>query len=395
MPDPSPRSVSRHLGTVALVVLVVVLVAAGFLWQRDGGEPPGGAVTEFPTATPAGTSTPAEPSGPAEDPADGPADDTADDTADAAPGETATGGPGAGAAPAALPRRPRVVVVSIDGLASYAVTEQGTPTLHRLLEEGAGTLNARTAYEQTHTLPNHTGMVTGRRVDPAEGGHGVTWNEESRRTVRPGVQSVFSVIARAGGDSAVFAGKPKFEMWERAWPGTIDELVIDDDLPALTGALLDDLAEERRELTFFHVAAPDSAGHEHAWGSPQYDAAVVEADAALARVVDAVEADPRLARETLVVVTADHGGARGEFEHGDPASRADHQVPFVVWGRGVAAADLYALNPDYADPGTGRPSYDGPQPVRNAAVANLVLDLLRLRPVPGSQVGTRHDLDVR
>ena len=41
----------------------------------------------------------------------------------------------------------------------------GAPTFHRLLDEGAGTLNARTEYEQTVTLPNHTGMMTGRRID--------------------------------------------------------------------------------------------------------------------------------------------------------------------------------------------------------------------------------------
>ena len=71
------------------------------------------------------------------------------------------------------------------------------------------------------------------------------------------------------------------------------------------------------------------------------------------------------------------------------------ELSFIVWGPGVAAEDLYVLNPDYADPGDSRPSYDGKQPVRNAAVANVVTDLLGLESVPGSQVDAEQDLDVR
>ena len=62
----------------------------------------------------------------------------------------------------------RVVVISVDGLNPVAIRRlgvTGTPTYHRLMNEGAWTFNARTAYEQTVTLPNHTGMLTSRRVE--------------------------------------------------------------------------------------------------------------------------------------------------------------------------------------------------------------------------------------
>jgi len=79
---------------------------------------------------------------------------------------------------AAAPGAPvtRVLAVSIDGLRSSAITQlgrAGTPTLHRLMTQGASTLNARTEREMTVTLPNHTGMVTGRRIAASRGGHGV------------------------------------------------------------------------------------------------------------------------------------------------------------------------------------------------------------------------------
>ena len=60
-----------------------------------------------------------------------------------------------------------MLAVSIDGLRSAAIPQlgrAGTPTLHRLIAQGASTLNARTEREMTVTLPNHTGMVTGRRI---------------------------------------------------------------------------------------------------------------------------------------------------------------------------------------------------------------------------------------
>lgn len=364
-----------RLSTLALVALVVALVAGAFWWQGREESPAPGSPAGSPTGGTAAAS-PAEqvdPSAP---------DGTADDDPDDAPAGR-------------LPRQPRIIVISVDGLASYAVTKAQMPTLTRMLQQGAGTLNARTAVERTVTLPNHTGMVTGRRIDAAAGGHGVTWNVDSPRNVRPGVPSVFTVIDEADGSSAVFAGKTKFRMWDRSWPGTIDRFVVAADLESLTDQLVSDLTAERRDLTFFHIGTTDAVGHATGWDSPAYDAAVIEADRMIGRVLEAVRSDRERAAETIVVVTADHGGPPGGRDHGDASALVDFQVPFVVWGPGVAADDLYELNPDYADPGDAQPSYDGPQPVRNAAVANLVTDLLRLAPVPGSQVAAGQDLDVR
>src|SRR5688572_19063045 len=73
-------------------------------------------------------------------------------------------------------QRPTVLAISVDGLRPAAVRQlgrAGAPTLHRLIRQGAGTLNARTTLEETRTLPNHTTMVTGRPVARSSGGHGV------------------------------------------------------------------------------------------------------------------------------------------------------------------------------------------------------------------------------
>ena len=48
-------------------------------------------------------------------------------------------------------------------------------------------------------------------------------------------------------------------------------------------------------------------------------------------------------------------------------------------------ADLYILNPQYTNPGNGRPmNADPKQPIRNAFNSNLALQLLGLGPIPDS-----------
>jgi hypothetical protein len=307
------------------------------------------------------------------------------------------------AAPVAAPSVTTVITVSIDGFNPAAVGALGSeraPTLHRLIEEGASTLNARTEQEKTVTLPNHTGMVTGRRVAAAQGGHGVTWDDDRTRpaTVRRAagrrVRSAFNVIHRAGLATAVFAGKAKFSMFERSWGRAIDRFTIRQDNGRLVRLVRRDLAHETRAFRFVHLSGPDLAGHAHGFMSPAYLDAVSATDRLLGKLVASIESDDGLAGGTVLIVTADHGG-KG-VGHSDPTKLADYRIPFVAWGAGVApGADLYDLNPDYRDPGRRPTTYAGVQPIRNGDVANLVTDLLGLGPVRGSEFDHNQDLDLR
>ncbi|MDN4160357.1 alkaline phosphatase family protein [Nocardioides abyssi] len=294
----------------------------------------------------------------------------------------------------------RVLAISVDGLNPSALKRLGpdrTPVLHQLLAEGASTRNARTARELTLTLPNHTGMVTGRRIDDARGGHGVTWNTHRpgttvQRAAGRGVASVFSVVHAAGGESVVFTGKEKFTLFDRSWPAGVDELTYDEDPLALVKAARRDLLHEDRSLTFLHLATPDVAGHAHGFMSPRYLDAVARTDRLLGKLVKALQGVAEVWRSTAVVLTADHGG-KGR-DHFDPTRLADHRVPFLVWGHDIEAADLYRINPGRTAPGTSRTSYAGTQPVRNADLANVVTGLLGLDPVPGSGIGRTDPLVV-
>lgn len=296
-----------------------------------------------------------------------------------------------------------VLAISIDGLNPTALQElgrRGTPAIHAFMRAGASTLNGRTEYEMTVTLPNHTGMVTGRRVDARFGGHGVTWNDDRLRpaTVQAAagepVASVFSEISDAGGSTALFASKTKFSLWERSWPDGIDRTTIIEDNGRLVSRLEGDLARNDRAFRFLHLSLPDAVGHDRGFMSRPYLRAVRRVDRLVGRAVAAVESDPELAAHTAIVLTSDHGG-RGA-SHSDMTRYANYRVAFMVRGPGVERrADLYALNPELRDPRRGRPSYDrARQPVRNGMVANLSLDLLGLGAVPDSEHDVEQTLDV-
>lgn len=294
---------------------------------------------------------------------------------------------------------PHVLAISVDGLNVDAIRQlgqTGAPTFHRMLEEGAGTLNARTEYEQSVTLPNHTSMMTGRRITAARGGHGVTWDDDRpgttvQRAAGHPVASVFTRVHGSGGDTALYSTKAKFVLYKRSWPRAVDTFRVRENQRRLVALARADLRDGAPTFTFVHVSLPDRAGHAHGGLSEQYVAAVKRTDTQLGTLLRAVAGDP-----VTVVLTADHGFVRGVRSHSDRTDPANYTIPFLAWGAGVDHADLYALNPDYRDPGSRRPSYTpARQPVRNGDLANVAAGLLGLDPVAGSRFGADEPLAVQ
>ncbi|MFS3127806.1 alkaline phosphatase family protein [Nocardioides sp. Bht2] len=295
----------------------------------------------------------------------------------------------------------RVVLISVDGLNPSAITKLGrarTPNLHRLLREGAGTLNGRTLVEKTITLPNHTGMLTGRRVDARHGGHGVTINHDPGTTVQryagEPVASVFDEVDAAGGRTALYASKEKFKFFKRSWPASIDRFVWRTSNAKLMRSLRAGLRSSPATLSFLHLSAPDVAGHAHGFMTPRYLDAVRQVDKLLGSLITTIRGTARLRSSTAIVLTADHGGPRRHKLHSVRTVRANYRVPVLAWGPGVEHGNLYAMNRAFASPGTARPSYAGKQPIRNGMVANLALSLLGIDAVHGSTLDPQQKLQV-
>jgi predicted AlkP superfamily pyrophosphatase or phosphodiesterase len=321
-----------------------------------------------------------------------------------------------------------VIQVSVDGLHPghlQRIIDAGeAPTFKRLQTESAWTANARTDYTHTVTLPNHTCMITGRPTLQPDGMagtlfHGYTSNSTPRRGATlhnsrrgPGhyVASAFDVVHDAGRSTAMYASKDKFIIYDQSYDDTAgaehargrDKIDVyhysDDPAPAYCSSMneqfLADMAAKRFAYAFVHYRDPDTVGHAQRWGSGAYRQAIRTVDGYLAALLELVETDPALAGKTTIILSADHGGA--DFDHQDPALAEDYIIPFFVWGAGVTAGELYAMNKESrADPGADRPDYNAQrQPIRNGDGGNLALSLLGLGPIPGSLINVKQDLRV-
>lgn len=318
------------------------------------------------------------------------------------------------------PQARHVIHISVDGLRADAVTRRSPktlPNLYRLRNEGAFTDNARTDYDRSNTLPNHTSQLTGRSVLGPDGHH---WTKNS--DPEPGqtlhsnrgeyVASVFDVAHDNGLSTALYTTKSKFAIFDQSYNDAngapdragadngrdkIDHFVYDANTDALVGSFVDEMARERYDYAFLHLRDPDTAGHTFNFdmhSGSAYRQSVEGIDRAVGRILEMVDSTAALAGNTIIILTADHGGGGSWHGHGDADHIENYTIPFYVWGYGVAPAELYSLNHgSRLHPGLGRPSYEAEaQPVRNGDAANLALAHLGLPAIPGSKINAARDL---
>jgi len=224
--------------------------------------------------------------------------------------------------------RRRALLCSLDGVRPDAIQAAETPTLNRLLREGAFTWEARTVMPSV-TLPCHTSMLRG--VEPAR--HGITTN-----TFQPLARPVPSLL-EAAKDQGRTTGF--FFNWEQlrdlAAPGKLDVSLMFADCHSAAGdAHVAEAAcaySERLDfdLLFVYFGWPDECAHRYGWMSGEYLDAIANADACLGQVLATLE---RLGRavETTTLVCSDHGGH--ERTHGTEMDE-DMLIPWILHGPGV------------------------------------------------------------
>jgi arylsulfatase A-like enzyme len=196
-----------------------------------------------------------------------------------------------------------------------------------MIHDGTYTFWAKTTAVSI-TLPSHTSMVTG--VIPRK--HGIEWNRDLpfSEPVYPLVPTVMELATKAGYVTSMVAGKSKFSSLNR--PGTITHVY----LPTVATSNNADVATHAVEVItqfkpnflFVHFPDVDVAGHAKGWGSLEQLAAIEKTDGAVGQVLDAID-HAGIRGSTVVILTADHGGAGLTHGADDPRSR---HIPWIVIG---------------------------------------------------------------
>jgi len=237
--------------------------------------------------------------------------------------------------PPSLTPRPtvkRVLIISIDGLRPDAIALAPMPNLTALMDSGAYTLVAQTIFPSV-TLPAHASMLTS--LCPAQ--HGVNWNDYIPENGYAKGTSIFALARQAGlYPTIMIVGKKKLR--QITPPDTTDyfQFVNDRDSVVIQQAI--PILKNGFALAFIHLATTDDMGHNYGWLSAQQLNVIYHADEAIKTLLTALE-EAGLRQDTLIIVTADHGGH--EQTHGSRLPE-DMTIPWIISGPGVIPQKITA-----------------------------------------------------
>jgi arylsulfatase A-like enzyme len=226
--------------------------------------------------------------------------------------------------PTPTPLARRVLILSIDGLRPDAIALAPMPNLLALMQSSAYSLNAQTVYPSV-TLVSHASMLVG--VCPAK--HGVDWNDYLPKRGYAIGTDLFDIAHAAGFKTYMYVTKDKLQQITE--PASLDKFVfVNDRDTVLTERLISEFPQDFGVL-FLHFGITDGMGHSYGWLSSQQLSVLFRADQALQRILD--ELDTRgLRNETLIIITADHGGHASTHGSNSPE---DMTIPWIASGAGI------------------------------------------------------------
>lgn len=222
-----------------------------------------------------------------------------------------------------------VLVISIDGARPDGIEQAITPHIDALGERGAQAAigQAQTIFPPV-TLPAHASLLTGLDVNDHDIRHNSFRNQKVEHP------TYLSVAAEGGYSVGLVTGKDKlWQLWEPedaiqyAFAEAGDRSVVDEAL-----IMLDDGVE----VLFVHLPNIDFFGHSVGWMSETYIFEMRSTDIQVGRLLDWY-AEAEVLDDTLVILTADHGGH--DTRHG-LAIPEDMNIPLYVAGPDIASGSV-------------------------------------------------------
>jgi predicted AlkP superfamily pyrophosphatase or phosphodiesterase len=236
--------------------------------------------------------------------------------------------------PTSAPNIKRVLIISFDGLRPDAIQSAEMTNLIRLIQNGAYTLTAQTI-PLSFTLPSHSSMLVG--TCPAK--HIVRWNEYVPENGYALGTDIFDLAHAAGLRTVFVVGKEKLRHVTE--PTSLDFFgLVDTNDKKEDKISLETMAIEQIrlgfDLMFMHFPDGDIAGHQHGWMSSEQLTAYRKDDESLGLLIDVMKSRS-LYDDTLIIITADHGGH--DTTHGTN-SPDDVTIPWVISGPGIIQKQL-------------------------------------------------------
>jgi hypothetical protein len=240
------------------------------------------------------------------------------------PTETPTPAPTATPTPISPPQITRVVILSIDGLRPDAIDYVPMTALQELIAQGAYTYGAQTVMPSV-TLPAHASMLSG--LCPAE--HGVTWNEYLPENGFAQGTDLFDLAHAEGMRTVMVVGKEKLRQVTE--PESTDVFLHVNDPDLIIAKRAAQAIQDGFSLLFVHFPDNDTEGHTYGWMSMPQLLGLRRTDDAIQIVLDALDKH-KMRENTLIIVTADHGGHGTTHGYDIPA---DMTIPWVAVGPGI------------------------------------------------------------
>lgn len=233
------------------------------------------------------------------------------------------------------PRAKHVILIGLDAMSARGVQRAHTPNFNYMIENGAVSIKAR-CMRSTSSSQNWMSMVSGANLEM----HGVTDNdwEPDNKIIEPSVKNkkglfptIFDDIKAQRPDAKVYM----FYEWtgqDRMYDTSVaDKAVTGLDYDQTINQAIDAFFQDKPEFLFVSINQTDHVGHESGHESREYLDCITHFDNIIGGLVKRLQ-ETNLLDETVLIVTADHGGLG--FSHGGD-SEAEREIPIIMYGGSV------------------------------------------------------------
>lgn len=233
----------------------------------------------------------------------------------------------------------RVIILGLDGFSVEGFNTAKHPNLDRLLKDGTLSLDTRSVMPSV-TLPNWTSHLTGSGPEQ-HGVNGNDWTIDNHPLppIEQDADGYYPSIFKLLKDQIPDAKTAYYYNWGNLINSInqkyLDEInFLENDAYAENYKKAETFAIKHKgdpTLIFLYTVHTDHAGHKHKWMSPEYIAAIEEADVKIGELIDGLK-QAGIYDDTHFFLITDHGGIGNG--HGG-MSPNEMLVPWAVTGPGI------------------------------------------------------------